>query len=97
MNLIGPLIYDTLFLNEKCHSKWHSNSNDTHVYILQKKSHGNSDHVTYPEIFFFINKMNMHCLCPKNLRLNVTSFLIDICHLPDSSGFIHFKALIFPH
>jgi hypothetical protein len=24
--------------------------------------------------------------------------LIDInCHLPDSSGFIHFKALIFPH
>jgi hypothetical protein len=35
MNLIGPL-YDTLFLKEKCHSKWHSNSNDTHVYILQK-------------------------------------------------------------
>ena len=34
MNLIGPL-YDTLFLNEKCHSKWHFNSNDTHVYILQ--------------------------------------------------------------
>jgi hypothetical protein len=33
-----------------------------------------------------------------NLRLHVTSFLIDInCHLPDSSGFIHFKALIFPH
>jgi hypothetical protein len=24
------------FHREKCHSKWHSNSNDTHVYILQK-------------------------------------------------------------
>jgi hypothetical protein len=32
-------------------------------------------------------------LCPKNLRMNVTSFFIDIFHLPDSSGFIHFKAL----
>jgi hypothetical protein len=49
MNLIGPL-YDTLFLKEKCHSKWYSNSNDTHVYILQKIHTGIRTMQTYEHV-----------------------------------------------